>query len=304
MSVILRSLVLFALIACVVGHSVLSTPTPINANPTKTAPCGVATMPAKPVAAAQWAVGTAQQIAWKLVATDGGNALSAVLDTTGAGTTAAFTAGKSIFSAQAFGTAGVGVPTTIKFTVPAGTTCAASPNGLCVLRMVSNTNWNSCIYVNVTQVVEPAAPVPPPTCAVATGLTYCTMLNGKYVSIKAGTTAAGLDSEVQQAFANAVNDTDVFSIGGLSAACDVDYKDYLCKTNIPPCGADADLAACTSDCQKMTKECGLTTLHAALYPCTGFPACGASASDPAASASFARASAVIAAGALGVAAFL
>jgi hypothetical protein len=262
-------------------------------------------MPAKPVAAAQWAVGTAQSIAWKLVATDGGKALTAVLDATGAGTTAAFAAAasKPLFSAQAFGTAGVGVPTTIKFTVPAGTTCAASPNGLCVLRMVSDTNWNSCIYVNVTQVVEPAAPVPPPTCAIASGLTYCTELNGKYVSLKAGTTAAGLDSEVQQAFANAVNDTDVFSIGGLSAACDVDYKDYLCKTNLPPCGADADLAVCTSNCQKMTKECGLTTLHAALYPCTGFPACDGSGSAPA-SASFARASAVLAAGALGVAAFL
>lgn len=271
----LRYLTFYALIACVLGHAVIRTPVPLNPNPTTSRPCGVTTLPANPTPAAQWAVGTTQSVTWDLVANDGGTRTTAAFDLTATGTLNAFAAGTATPVGGTFNVAQK--ISTFSFTIPDVT--ATSASGLVLFRMVSNTNWNSCLYVNVTKTVSPAPKAPEPVCKTVTNLALCNMSNSQQVYVAADATPASIDAQTNQVYVANLNLTTVFT-NGANADCQALYRNFLCAINLPACpAADGTQPAgfgCLEKCQETMKTCGLTDIHADLYDCTTYPACSKS----------------------------
>jgi len=274
-------LVVSCFVVSVLGHAVMRDPTPLNPNPTTSQPCGVTALPTGPTAGAMWAAGNSYSIVWQLIATDGGTMVYGAFDPTGTGAT------DSSFSVSAWTTPfqmNNGLATyTYTFQMPSGVTCTG-PNGLCLFRMYTDTNWNSCLFVNVTNCADcPQPPTPPPVCKTATDLTFCTASNNKGVYIPSDESPDVIDATLRNVFWANINNTRVFA-DGTSETCRSDYLNFLCALDLPPCPGSNETvavgAACHGMCVQATTACQLTTIHENLYNCSSYPLCpGEVASD-------------------------
>jgi len=271
----LQFVLLLAMISCAFGHAVMTNPVPLNPDPTTSQPCGVTAYPTDPSPSALWVAGQQYTIGWQLIATDGGTTVMGEFDPTGEGTS------DSSFTIQAWSTPfqmsnGL-AKYAFTFTMPTGVSCSSSSTGLCLFRMYTNTNWNSCIFVNVSTCADcPQPPPPPPVCKTATGLTFCNQMNNQGVYVAADADPTVIDANTRNVFWAAINNTNVFS-NGTSEICRQDYLTFLCASNLPPCpGSNETLAvgsACESMCTNVTTACQLTTIHKNLYVCNTYPLC-------------------------------
>lgn len=279
-------LLICALVACALGHGVMTSPNPFNPNPTTANPCGVANLPTTATASATWAIGQQVTVGWHLIAGDGGTTVSGVFDPTG---TEVFTASntKLITGFDSLATPSLGFYNQT-FTVPS-VDCSAAKGGVCLFRMASNTGWNSCTYVNVTDC--PACPPPPPptpqcTPAADNTLSFCFGTDdlNKQVYILPTDSATDIQANLKQVYYANLNNTNVF-LNGNNTACRQAYLTFLCALDLPPCpGSNDPIAvgsACKTMCQTAMDECQLNPKHEALYDCTALPDCqtvGSSAS--------------------------
>jgi len=270
----LRVLVICALVASVLGHAVLKTPTPYNANPSKTAPCGLAGTFPTLTSQATWLVGDTVTIVWQMIAGDGNGLVTVVADPNG-GTDFSAANAKPITT---FNTNDVKTYTQ-SFVVP-DISCAASKDGLCTIQFATATNWFSCTRVNITACPGcPAPPPPAPKCTTATGLAFCVgtnQRNNRAVLIPEGQSPVVIDAELSATFNSYLNNTNVFT-NGKDATCRTDYKTFLCNSQLPLCPGSGEaysqVSACRAQCRQTMKECQLTELHAALYDCDSLRLC-------------------------------
>lgn len=279
-------LLICALVACALGHGVMTIPTPLNTNPTTQNPCGVANLPQAPVASATWAIGQTVTAGWHLIAGDGGTTVTGVFDPTG---TEVFTTANAqlVTGFDGLATPSLGFYNQT-FTVP-NVDCSAAPGKVCLFRMASNTGWNSCTYVNVTNCPEcPPPPPPTPKCTQVADntLSFCfgTQDLNKQVYILPTDSATDIQANLKQVFYANLNNTNVF-LNGNDTACRQAYLTFLCALDLPPCpGSNDPIAvgsACKTMCQTAMDECQLNPKHEALYDCTALPDCqtvGSSAS--------------------------
>lgn len=271
----LRVLVICALVASVLGHAVLKTPTPYNANPSKTGPCGLAgTFPTMP-SQATWLVGSSVTIVWQMIAGDGNGLVTVSADPNG-GTDFSATNAKTITTFQT-----TDVRTyTQTFKVP-DVSCAASKDGLCTIQFATATNWFSCTRVNITACDGcPVPPPNPPTCVTATGLSFCKTgvdaRNNRRVLIPEGQSPVVIDAELSATYLNYLNNTNVFT-NGQDSTCRAEYKTFLCNSQLPLCPGSGEeysqTSACRGQCRETMSQCQLTELHAALYDCDSLRLC-------------------------------
>lgn len=276
-------LLICALVACVLGHGVMIIPTPLNTNPTTAQPCGVTGPSSNPVATAVWGIGQQVTVEWRLIATDGGTTVSGIFDPTGTMNYAqSNTALNTAFNDLATPSLGFYNKT---FTVP-NVDCSGAKNGLCVFRLVSNTNWNSCTYVNVTDCSEcPPPPPPAPKCTATTdgtmGFCFGTQQDVQ-VYILPAQSPTQVQDDIKQVYTANLNNTNVF-LNGNDSTCRTAYRTFLCALDLPPCpGSGQSYAvgsACKSMCQQAMDACELNPKHEALYDCTALPDCQGDTSD-------------------------
>lgn len=265
------------MIATVLGHAVLITPPAMNSNPTTLQVCGVTTTPdATTSVPALWKVGSTVTVSWRLVAGDGGNAVDAFLSLNGGAlkTDSNFTV--TLTKGAAIGTQ-TGVNYDVSFVVP-----DVKCNPLCTFRVNSNTNWNSCAYVNITKCADcPPPPPPQPKCTTVTApLDFCKSKNGQRVLINQGSSAAAANAEAKNAMTAYLANPLVF-FNGASQVCKDLFSEFICGVNLPPCaGSEGGVAVgtvCRTQCKKVMAPtaCNLTEYHKSLYDCedtTVFPA--------------------------------
>lgn len=271
-------LLISALVACALGHGVMTIPNPLNPNPTTSQPCGVAALPTSPKPSATWPIGQTVTVGWHLIATDGGTSVSGVFDPTG---TEVFTASNTNLVT---GFTGLATPAlgyfNQTFTVP-NVDCSGAPGGVCLFRMASNTNWNSCTYVNVTNCNDcPPPPPPSPVCTPANGnMGFCfdtTPTSQIQVYILPGQSPTQIIADIQQVYYANLNNTNVFENGN-DTACHDAYRKFLCALDLPPCpgsgSTNAVGGACKTMCQNALDACVINPKHDALYDCTSLPDC-------------------------------
>jgi len=273
METIIRALIVASiLVASVTSHAILVNPSPLNPNPTQASPCGVSTMPNPMTSApsANWNAGSSVTITWRLVASDGGNAVTGWIDPNG-GTN---------FTVQAFPSTSHGTATgtnyPIAFTVP--TSIKSCPNGVCTFQVKSNSAnpWVSCSMVNITECNGCPEPTPAPAVCKQSGkLNFCTDMSNRNVYVPASADPLVLDNLAKTTFNNYIVNPNVF--GNNNTECRQKYKTFLCASNLPPCaGAKQTLAegaACHGMCTSTMDTCKLTESHKALYDCEALPQC-------------------------------
>lgn len=281
-------------IAKVKGHAVLITPTPLNTNPVTRLQCGVETMPTgnnrKP--SATWLAGSRQTINWKLIASDGGSAVTGLIDPKGG----------TDFTVQAWtgtiphGTT-VGQTYEIGFTLPPSLTQC---DPVCTFQVRSNVNnWVSCTFINITNCADcPPPPPAPAQCKDAGDLSFCTMRNDKNVLIPADFTPTQQDQNARLAYNTYIVNPNVFRNNGTN--CRDKFKELLCSINLPPCPGSgqtqSNYAACHATCETAMEACEVTDSHKLLYDCDALPLCnGETSSASFSSSSFAAAAALSAA---------
>jgi len=250
------------LCSLVFGHAKLNVPVAWNAQPSKASPCGGGPQPTD--TGTSFTIGGSTNIIWQVVAGDGVGAVSLSVDPTG-GTT--FANPVVIGTPTAVGTF------TYPYTVPS-VTCTGT-GALCSIQVASSSGWFACSTVRF---VQAGTPPPPPgvNCKVASGLTFCSFLNGHNIEIQPGTDIVALDQTLATTYTTTLYNPNVFSTPN-NTICQTDYKTFLCHEQFPYCG---QTAACQSSCYDAIGKCGITTSHRGLYDCTQGPI---SCTDPAAS---------------------
>jgi len=178
------------------------------------------------------------------------------------------------------------IPYNTTFQVPDTVNCASSKTGgLCIFRMVTNTGWNSCTFVNVTTCKNcPPPPPPPPQCVEVDNeeLNFCyPQIETVSVYIAAGASPTAVQASTETVFWANLNNTGVF-YNGNNSACREAYRVFLCGLNLPPCPGSGPTvgAACKQNCQTALQECQLNPGESLLYNCNALPDCpGTSASS-------------------------
>jgi len=272
----LRCILVASLIAVVLGHGVMISPLPLNNNPTTQQYCGVSQYPSAPTSAVTWYGGTQVVVKWELIAGDGGNSVDGYFKTTSGDPTSADSFDTKVFSGMPIGPT-VGDTYTYAASIPKGVKCANN-NGLCLFRMVTNTGWNSCTYVNVSDCVgcNTTSKLELPVCKKANTLNFCNDQSNDYVYIDADADPTIVANGAKQAFEFNLNDTLVFTNGN-STSCQRSYQKFICGLSLPPCpgsGSTTPISdACRANCEKVVQECGLTDFHQNLYVCSNYPLC-------------------------------
>jgi len=236
------------------SHAVLKVPIPFSANPSKTSPCGGGATAA--VASANWQVGSVVSITWQVVAADGAGPLSAIFDV----------AGTQSFTAAPIALGNPQVVGIYKYNISVPNLTCGGPNKLCTVQFSAN-GWFSCTSVSL--VTTPPVPVDTnPTCQLVNGLSFCSELNGQFVLVPFGQTAAATDASVAATFPVTLYNPNVFATPN-STACANAYHTFLCHNTLPYCGGAA--FACKSVCNSAIQLCGITPSHLALYNCDAGP---------------------------------
>jgi len=249
------------------GHAKLNVPTPWNANPSTTAPCGGPTLVTTP--SAVFAAGSTQDLTWQVIAGDGEGPVKVTVDTAG------------VSSNFAAGTASTLVPLTvggqtpnalgtfdITITLPSPLTCTGT-GGICVAQIKGQNNpWSACFsFVTSAPSTGTGAAIGQPSCVIASGLTFCTPVNGKSVIVPYAMDMLDMDTNAANTYAATRVNTKVFS-AGQSAACGAAYQHYLCGSTFGPCGLGYPPNPCHDVCSQVTCYCGLNATHAGLYDCS------------------------------------
>jgi len=284
MKLLLSLFVSSLLIVSVYGHAKLVTPTAFNPNPSKAAPCGQG--PLLPGPAAIWSPGSTQTLAWTVVAGDGTGPIRAFIDPKGvmsnfptsvpangvvpSGLTEILLTGTTPTTTIAY---------TFTLTVP-NLQCEGTAG--CTIVVFSSSSWWACTAVNITNAVRSTntsgSNFIAPTCQNATGLSFCTMVNNKQVSVPFGQTLESLDNGANVSFAFNLANPKVFttpSKGGCFSA----YKYLICATMFRRCGtgliAQCDYFTgtypygcfCSHTCFQARDLCGLNATHSGLLNC-------------------------------------
>jgi len=246
------------LIASVCGHAIVRNPMGWNTNPSTTSPCGAGTAPTSPDAI--WKIGSTVIILWQVVAADGVGEVTMTFDPTGQ---------QNFVGAPVTLIQNIGAPNAVAFfnltSVIPSTTCTG-PNSMCTVQFKTSSNWFSCTSVQLVAVNPPPVNTNP-TCEVATGLAFCSELNGQFVSVPHGQTPATVDSEVSATYPANLYNPNVFTNGN-SSACAAAYKTFLCHNSLPYCGT---AAACQTLCYNAINTCKVTPAELGLYPCASGP---------------------------------
>jgi hypothetical protein len=272
------------LLVIVDSHAKLVVPSAFNPNPSKIAACGGGATFTGPVA--DWPPGTTQKLTWTVVAGDGTGPIRAMVDPQG-GT------GRFPMSVP---TAGSAPPTGLtELTLTPETThptavatyrfsfvvpdIRCDPKGFCTVVVFSSTSWWACTAVNISASISNTTQpvVHKPSCQNATGLTFCTMLNGRGVSVPYQQTLSDLDQAAQDTYTANIDNPRVFSTK-TTGGCASSYKYLVCATVFRRCGDSlsfCDYASggigcfCQETCVKASQLCGLNTTHNGLLNCFG-----------------------------------
>jgi len=258
-------LALLCVIAYVYAHAVSIVPPAWNPNPSTTNPCGAGQNTNSPVAT--WTQNTQASITWQVVAADGAGPVSMIIDTTGAQNFAGTTAVKVPLVGATPGAVG-----TFQFTAAIPAVTCTGPKSTCTVQLAT-TNWFSCATVSI---VNPnsnatAAPTVAPNCYLASGLTFCTWMNGQYVTLPAGSISPiTMDWNVQDTYNLYLGKPNVFQTPN-GAGCLGWYKKFLCGLNFQPCGANYGKGGCYQGCVNTNSFCTVDPSHITLYNCTNYP---------------------------------
>jgi hypothetical protein len=252
--------VALALVAGVYGHARLLSPVPWNRNPSTNSPCGGAT---KLASTATWVQGSTVTIQWQLIAGDGAGSVSITLDTLGTSNPVGSAGSQTPVTFSPATTAGNLATYSYSFTVPVGVTC---PSSGCTIQ-VTSANWFSCATVNIVSASAAAASsntALATSCVQATGLSFCSMMNGYKVIVPTSANLAELDTQATNAWNNNLDSSLVF-VNPTSSACAAEYKSFLCFNTFPLCGTNNGV--CQDACNNVVSACGLQASHANLYNC-------------------------------------
>jgi len=286
MKLILYLLVSSLLIVSVYGHSHLVSPLAFNPSPSKASPCGGTNTFSAPVA--NWPPGTTQTLGWTVVAGDGTGPIRAFVDPKGmtsnfptsvpAASSAAPTGLTELILSGTTPTTEIAY--TFTFTVP--NIVCDGPSGFCTVVVFASSSWWSCTAVNISsaiRITNTTSGPPPPTCQNATSVFFCSMINGKQVSIPFGQTITDLDVAAQTAYNFNLHNSKVFTTPA-NAGCASAYHFLICATIFRRCGttgaiADCDYYTgrypsgcfCSNTCYKASNLCGLNSTHTALLNC-------------------------------------
>jgi hypothetical protein len=253
------------------SHAVSVSPIPWNPNPSKTSPCGVpaGTTPADQVVMTL-VQGQPFTIQWHVVVGDGNGPVAMNIDPTGL---QQFSNGATTVPLSGNTPTNIGYYT---FNATAPTiTCTGGPtNDMCTMQIfATQTQWFSCATVKILQagtVTTPAATLPF-TCQVASGLSFCTWMNGQNVIVPPGQLSAEtLDSTVEATYQQNLANPMVFSTPN-NPNCPGWYKKFLCGMSFQPCvNTTTPYSACNQACINTNNYCGLTELHQPLYNCKNY----------------------------------
>jgi len=286
MKLLLSLFVSSLLIVSVYGHAKLVSPVAFNPNPSKAAPCGDGNF--LPGPAANWPPGSQQTLAWTVVAGDGTGQVRAFVDPKGTKnnfptTVPAVNAVPTGLTELILTGSPTQVPTTtiaytFTFTVP--NLVCDGPTGYCTIVVFSATSWWACTMVNISSAIPitntTTTSYPAPTCQNATDLDFCTMVNGKQVSIPFGQSLYDLDHAANRSYYFNMGNPKVF-ITPQTAGCSSAYKFLVCATTFRRCGtgiiANCDYYAggygcfCSKTCYTARDLCGLNATHNGLLNC-------------------------------------
>jgi len=275
----------FTLLIGVWSHARLQYPKPYNPNPSQATPCGGAA--ALTIPAAIWTQGDTLNMTWVIVAGDGNGQVIMSIDTSG-GTSFSGPNAVNIPLVGTNPTSGDNKPYYYNFQVPLSLTCT-SANKMCPVQ-VHSASWYACTNVEVKAFVAAAsstggsgddhtAAVDAVQCETVTAaslISYCLDIVGTDVQIGAGETPKGVDDYVKNTFYQNINNTNVFLNGTNNPECRVLYKNFLCESSFPPCGAAVTTGlrtggSCRQQCMDTMAACGVTNIHSGLYNCDSYP---------------------------------
>lgn len=259
-----------------------------NAHATLVSPAGWNPSPATQVcsnfaksnnALATWRAGDSVVVTWDVVAGDGTGDVAIYLDTRGSNFSQSTSREADLSQFVVLLAAGPSTSTGKKyFSIKVPDVTCNGTNGLCTIFARSTSNWRSCSTVAILPPCSEnctAPTVPPPTCVVATGMTFCTGINNRAVMVPYGFSPAVIDAGTYAAYESYRKNPNVFS-NGESATCGKLYKEYICTLNTPPCaGSDGKAvgAVCRKMCRDAMSACQLNVSHVNLYPCDSYKLC-------------------------------
>lgn len=266
--------VLLAFVASIYAHSISRVPPAWNPNPSKTAQCGGGRP--GPVVMNLYP-GQVQEFTWEVVAGDGAGAVTIRIDPSGGSFT-----GANFVTLERTDNVVPNSVGTFKFSakipdvVCTGTNTAGGTGNVCTLQMFSTSNWYSCATVQVIRsnngtVVSTVQPTLPVTCNVATGLRFCTWMNGQNVIVPPGQASPiQLDWAVQSAYNSYLQNTLVFKNPN-HPQCAGWFQKLICGLNFQSCETGARPGGCNQACMNTNAFCETTDVHLSLYNCTKFP---------------------------------
>jgi hypothetical protein len=259
--------VLLAFVASIYAHSISRIPPAWNPNPSKTAQCGGGRP--GPVVMNLY-VGQTQDFTWEVVAGDGAGAVTIRLDPSGG----SFVGGNFATLERTDNIVPQGVGT-FKFSAKVPDVTCTGTDGTCTLQMFSTSNWYSCATVKVIRSTNGTGtttqPTLPTTCNVASGLKFCTWMNGQNVVVPPGQISPlTLDWAVQNAYNSYLQNTLVFKNPN-HPQCAGWFQKLICGLNFQPCTAGGLPGGCNQACLNTNAYCETTDVHLSLYNCTKFP---------------------------------
>jgi len=205
-----------------------------------------------------WIAGTVVNITWQIVAADGEGTVTLSLDPTG---------NTTFKNGVVIGTTTSVIVYNFTYTVPANTVCTG-PGKLCTIQVASSSNWFACASVLVTPAGIPPPPtVPVSSCVLATGLNFCSALNGHYVVVPTGVDPVALDATVASTYTANLYNPNVFTTPN-ATGCAANYKALVCGDQFPFC---TQSTVCQATCNAAISACTLTVAEKNLYDCAQGP---------------------------------
>jgi len=229
-------------------------------------------------AAATVAPGSTLSINWKIIAADGEGTVTMNVDTSGGLT---FQGGSAVSIAQSGAAPSALQQYTLTFAIPSSLTCAAT-NGLCNAQFTAQ-GWVSCSLFQFSTTATPTNTTTPPTgsCVNASGLSYCTQVNGHSVKLLPGQTLVNLDDGAKDTAQADLNNPNVF-LAPTTPGCVSAYQSFVCANTFLQC-TNNNSALTTNACFTVANQssvlCGLKDTHRdylslSYYTNAGSDSCG------------------------------